>query len=282
MRPLRLASLCVIFFCCGFFAFRALAQDAGTQPAAVSYPESADGLKSFLQEIFASMKVGDMQKSSQLLASFALPNHQAWFLQRFGSKEGPRLESKYVELQAKAPDWLKGRLEGAAKRGQTDVAVKLIQKPIDASVRFYKVVADDMVSDFPIYYASGGTDFLGDFVYADGGFRYIDKQVFLALSNSPPMRVSIGGNVLAAKIVKKIQPAYPSDARQDHIEGTVALRVVIGTDGSVQEISPVSGPAALIQPAIDAVKQWRYQPILLNGKPVEVLTQVNIVFSLAP
>jgi TonB family protein len=175
----------------------------------------------------------------------------------------------------------KTRLEGAAKHGQTDVAVKVIEKPVDASLRFYKVVADDMVSDFPIYYASGGTDFLGDFMYAEGGFRYIDKQVFLALSNAPPMRVSIGGNMMAAKIVSKVQPSYPPDARQDHVEGTVTLRIVIGTDRAIQDVSLISGHPALVQSALDAVKQWRYQPTLLNGKPVEVLTQVNINFSLA-
>jgi protein TonB len=175
---------------------------------------------------------------------------------------------------------LRKRFEGAAKQAQTDVEVKVFQKPIDPNSRLYKAVADAMITDFPIYYASGGNDFLGDFVYVDGGFRYLDKRVFLALSNAPPMRVRIGGNVQAAKLVNRVQPVYPAQARQDHVEGTVALHVIIGKDGNVQETSVISGPPALVQPTLDAVKQWRYQPTLLNGKPVEVDTQVNVIYQL--
>jgi Gram-negative bacterial TonB protein C-terminal len=115
--------------------------------------------------------------------------------------------------------------------------VRVFQKPVDASLRFYKAIDDAMVTNFPIYEAIGGTDFLGDFVYVDGGFRYLDKQVLLALSHSPPMRIKIGGNVQAPKMVDKVQPIYPPRAKQDHIEGTVALNVVIGTDGTVRQVS---------------------------------------------
>jgi protein TonB len=139
-----------------------------------------------------------------------------------------------------------------------------------------------MVTEFPIYEAIGGTDFLGDFVYVDGGFRYLDKQVLLALSHSTPMRIKIGGNVQAAKLVDKVQPIYPPGAKQDHIQGTVALSVVIGTDGTVGDVSLISGPRELVQSAIDAVKQWRYLPTTLNGNPVEVATRVDILFSLVP
>jgi TonB family protein len=210
------------------------------------------------------------------------PNHREWFLKSFGGTEAPRLEAKYVELGSKPSDWLQKRIEGVAKHTQTDVTIKVFQKPVDANLRFYKVVTDAMVTEFPIYEAIGGTDFLGDFVYVDGGFRYLDKQVLLALSHSPPMRIKIGGNVQAAKLVDKVQPIYPLGAKQDHIQGNVALSVVIGTDGTVGDISLISGPPELAQSAIDAVKQWRYQPTTLNGNPVEVATRVDILFSLVP
>ena len=83
-------------------------------------------------------------------------------------------------------------------------------------------------------------------------------------------------------MVDKVQPIYPPRAKQDHIEGTVALNVVIGTDGTVRQLSVISGPPELVQAAIDAVKQWRYIPTTLNRNPVEVATQVDILFSLAP
>jgi TonB family protein len=245
-----------------------------------AYPESADGLKSLLQDILAAIKSGHSQETSQLLATLSVPSHKEWFLKSFGPTEGPRLEATYLELGSKAPDWLRKRFETAAKPVQADIEVKVFQKPIDPSSRLYQAVADAMITDFPIYDAAGNNYFLGDFVYVDGGFRYLDKQVFLALSNAPAMRIRIGGNVQAAKIVSKVQPVYPAEARQDHVEGTVALHVIIGKDGNVQETSVMSGPPALVQPTLDAVKQWRYQPTLLNGKPVEVDTQVNVIYQL--
>ncbi|HSY33196.1 MAG TPA: energy transducer TonB [Verrucomicrobiae bacterium] len=251
-------------------------------PQGTVYPEAAEGLKSLITDILTAIKFGDSQRSSQLLATLAIPNHREWFQKSFGATEAPRLETKYVDLESKSTDWLQKRSEGVAKHAEADVTVRVFQKPVDANLRFYKAVTDAMITNFPIYEAIGGTDFLGDFVYVDGGFRYLDKQVLLALSHSPPTRIKIGGNVQVARLVNKVQPVYPPRAKQDHIEGTVALSVVIGTDGTVGEISLISGPPDLVPAAIDAVKQWRYQPTFLNGNPVEVATRIDILFSLTP
>jgi hypothetical protein len=246
MHPLRHTRACTILFLCGCFSLPAFAQDAATTPRATPqgavYPESADSLKSLITDLLAATKSGDAQKSSHLLATFSLPNHREWFLKSFGASEAPRLEAKYVELGSKPSDWLQKRIEGVAKHPQTDVTIKVFQKPVDANLRFYKAVTDAMVTGVPIYEAIRGTDFLGDFVYVDGGFRYLDKLISLALSHSPPMRIKIGGNVQRAKLIDKVQPVYPPRAKQGHIEGTVALSVVIGTDGTVGDISLISGP----------------------------------------
>jgi len=251
-------------------------------PESTVYPEAPEGLKSLITDILVAIKSGDSQRSSQLLATLAIPNHREWFQKSFGATEAPRLEAKYVDLESKAPDWLQKRMEAVAKHTPADVTVKVFRKPVDPNLRFYKAATDAMTTGFPIYDAAGGTDFLGDFVYVDGGFRYLDKQVLLALSHSPPMRIKMSGNVQVARLVNRVQPVYPPRAKQDHIEGTVALSLVIGTDGTVGEISPISGPSALVPSAIDAVKQWRYQPTFLNGNPVEVATRIDILFSLTP
>jgi len=96
-----------------------------------------------------------------------------------------------------------------------------------------------------------------------------------------PRRVMVGGNVQAARLVNKVQPIYPPLARQTRISGTVKLHAVIGKDGTVQQLQLVSGHPLLVQAALDAVKQWRYQPTLLNGEPVEVETEIDVIFSLA-
>ena len=88
-------------------------------------------------------------------------------------------------------------------------------------------------------------------------------------------------NVKDMTILTKVNPVYPVEAKKARTQGTVVLNVVIGTSGEVENISVKSGPSALQQSAIDAVRQWRWQPFLLNGNPVEVETEVNVIYSLA-
>jgi periplasmic protein TonB len=94
-------------------------------------------------------------------------------------------------------------------------------------------------------------------------------------------RTRVGGAVQAAKLVNRVQPLYPPLARQTRISGTVKLHAIIGKDGSVQQLQVESGHPLLVQSALDAVKQWRYQPTLLNGEPVEVDTEIDVIFTLA-
>src|SRR3989454_2556132 len=93
-----------------------------------------------------------------------------------------------------------------------------------------------------------------------------------------PLRV--GGNVQAARIVNRVQPVYPPLARQTRISGTVRLHAIIGKDGAITSLEVLSGHPLLQQAALDAVRQWRYQPTLLNGDPVDVDTTIDVIFSL--
>lgn len=94
-------------------------------------------------------------------------------------------------------------------------------------------------------------------------------------------RTRVGGAVQAAKLVNRVQPMYPPLARQTRISGTVKLHAIIGKTGAVEQLQVVSGHPLLVQAALDAVRQWRYQPTLLNGEPVEVDTEIDVIFSLA-
>src|SRR2546430_4550852 len=95
-----------------------------------------------------------------------------------------------------------------------------------------------------------------------------------------PPHIRTGGNVHAAKIIKRIQPVYPPLARQTRIQGTVRLHVIIAKDGTIKQLEIMSGHPLLQQAALDAVRQWRYQPTLLNGDPVEVDTTIDVIFAL--
>jgi protein TonB len=96
----------------------------------------------------------------------------------------------------------------------------------------------------------------------------------------PTGPIRVGGNVQAARIINRIQPVYPPLARQTRISGTVRLHAIISKDGTIKELEVVSGHPLLQQAALDAVRQWRYQPTLLNGEPVEVDTTIDVIFSL--
>ena len=82
-------------------------------------------------------------------------------------------------------------------------------------------------------------------------------------------------------LIKRVQPVYPEEAKRNRISGKVVLRALIGTDGRIHDLSVIAGPApSLIAAAMQAVLQWEYRPYLLNGDPVEVDTEINVVFNL--
>jgi periplasmic protein TonB len=101
----------------------------------------------------------------------------------------------------------------------------------------------------------------------------------VALAQDKPIRV--GGNVAQANRISSVAPVYPPEAKQKGIQGTVRLDVTIDNEGHVSQLTATSGPAELIQSAIDAVRQWVYRPTLLNGEPVTVLTTVDVNYTLS-
>lgn len=93
-------------------------------------------------------------------------------------------------------------------------------------------------------------------------------------------RIKVGGQVQQANLIRQVMPVYPPIARTAHISGTVILHAIIAKDGSIQELQYISGPPLLMRAAMDAVREWRYRPTLLNGEPVEVDTTISVVFTL--
>jgi protein TonB len=96
-----------------------------------------------------------------------------------------------------------------------------------------------------------------------------------------PQRVRVSQGVSSGLLIRRVQPNYPPLARQARIQGTVILHAVISKDGSITGLQLVSGHPMLAPAAIEAVKQWKYKPYLLNGEPVEVDTEVQVNFTLA-
>jgi len=100
------------------------------------------------------------------------------------------------------------------------------------------------------------------------------------LKTDPPARLKRGGDVEQALLLSRTKPAYPFLAIQTHTQGDVVLHAIISKDGSVAELQLISGQPLLVRAAMDAVRQWRYKPTLLNGEPVEVDTTITVKFRL--
>ncbi len=97
----------------------------------------------------------------------------------------------------------------------------------------------------------------------------------------PPGAQRIGGNVQASKLISQTKPVYPPLAKLARQQGTVRFEATIGKDGTVEDLTLISGPPLLVPAAMAAVKTWVYAPTLLNGVPVEVVTTIDVTFSLA-
>jgi len=96
-----------------------------------------------------------------------------------------------------------------------------------------------------------------------------------------PQRVRISQGITKGLLIHRVEPPYPTLARQARVQGEVVLKAIINTNGEIQDLQLVSGHPMLVPAAIAAVKEWRYKPYLLNGTPVEVETTITVIFQLS-
>ncbi len=97
----------------------------------------------------------------------------------------------------------------------------------------------------------------------------------------PVKRIRVSQGVTQGMVLRKIEPAYPKLALSARVTGVVLLKAIISKEGEIKELQVVSGHPILVPAAIDAVRQWRYRPYLLNGEPVEVETNITVTFQIA-
>jgi protein TonB len=88
-------------------------------------------------------------------------------------------------------------------------------------------------------------------------------------------------NTSGPKLVQQVRPVYPQEAKAARISGVVKLSAIIATDGTVKKLEVISGHPLLVPAALEAVRQWVYQPTLLNGNPVETSTEISVNFTFA-
>jgi TonB family protein len=230
-----------------------------TDARVLSGPEELRGaaLQSVLEWHYAS----DAQPKTQASIDFKLPVAEAMPGTLMAPPED---QAKLDRLFIQAPDSIKQKLEGHLPLREGD---RITQSALNDLSSALKDVDEHLrVTIHPNADKTG-------------------SMIFIAL-NSPgpgeaPKRIRVGGNVESANLVQKVTPVYPPEAKANRIQGVVRFTVVIGKDGRVQSVTLVSGDPVLAQAAKDAVQQWVYKPTLLNGDPVEVMTQVDVNFTLS-
>jgi len=144
-----------------------------------------------------------------------------------------------------------------------------------ANLKEQPVASPPDVSDLGV---EGGTGTRGR-----GVFNSIDNSVEVApppTSPAPthPLKVS---HWAEGNIIYRVQPTYPPLARQVRVQGTVELRAIISRAGTIENLVVVGGHPTLVKSAIEAVRQWRYRPYLLNSEPIEVETEITVNFVLS-
>ncbi len=176
------------------------------------------------------------------------------------------------------------RAANASVHGVTGVNIFSAPRVIPRGIARLDDILRDIVTPPPQFAGvPGGAAGVGQGSVPFGGtdWRNVAPPPTPASGSQLPRRVVVGGVVEAAKLIHGPKPEYPPLARMVRAEGTVYLQAVIARDGTIQELKVLAGHPLLVKAAMDVVKQWRYQPTLLNGEPVEVLTEISVTFKLS-
>jgi TonB family protein len=296
-----------ILFAGPIFAAAALSfcggQDPGQstpQPPAVHYENSVNGLKQLTQDAVQAAKDGNQSKLLELSSTMILPDSDKWFKNVFGDSFGITYAQKYATGRDNLRVILANTFLSLVQNGFTKFEVYRFAGNCDKAVtgeEFDILVARVRTEPLSVIRFTNGNEIrtLRYFVYADDGFRFLENLGLPRWSDPPskdgppvkidasdvPSRIQLSGDVQNAKLVNRVVPIYPMDARQHGIQGTVRIHAVISRQGKVFEMRWESGPCILAEPAFRAVAQWRFKPTTLNGIPVEVDTTFDVNFKMS-
>jgi TonB family protein len=272
---------------------RSSVQERASVATSPEYPETTEGLKKLLEDWLAALKSGDSAKSDAILKSVAIPDHATWFAKTFGYSDGPSLEVAYSQLQPGSEDRWKIFGFRSIEAERMIVKVSVYTKPSDtqnallaAALTAEKQPTTFYCAEFVKSVDETSSSRIGCFVYVGGGFRFLDQGVLQALSTAPrstgPKQLRLLRDTPGLKLIQNVPPVYPDDAKKNKVEGVVRLYIEVQKDGTVGAVHVMDGDPRLSAATIAAVKQWRYEPRLVDGNPVEIHVVVEVPFRLDP
>jgi TonB family protein len=270
----------------------ALAVGAQTQaPQKSPYPDSAEGFRQQLEDLISSYKSGDQIAFRAELDALAIPNANDWIASHFSPADVPNLQRDYPLSLTGFLRHITWVVENAAHLPGWEMVVKPSELPsppapsgLEAGI---PVLSQSTTVENFRYGPAHPEDppdrsWVNSFVYLEGRFRYVGGTYPFWAEALQRLRrpESIPGNFHQARLIHRVSPNYPKEARKQHIEGLVRLQVLIDKKGKTRVLKTISGDALLTEAATKAVQKWRYEPTFLNGQPIEVTTTIDVTFQL--
>jgi TonB family protein len=261
-----------------------------TQAILVStYPNTKEGLRQLLQDMRAAAKNDEMERLTALIKDTEIPNCVAWLHKMYDSDKADSWEGMCDRktLDADSESSRKAFLRFASLDGEFFIR-KVNDDPMPGKGMewgWLQAIKAPLDIYFAGWKASGDAEnskvkHIAYFMFIDGGFR---REAGIYFVEAKPLAKT--AKLIPARLIKKVQPGYPTEAFSQHISGVVRVYFVIGADGAVYNAHAISGEglsedSSLRKAAEEAVIQWRYQPATLDGKPILTnAVTVDIIFS---
>lgn len=243
-------------------------------PSAISsYPNTSEGLQRLLEQLLLVAKTGDRDQLHSVVQELEIPNYENWFTKTFGQEKGESWAGPYGRQLATNEDQFESLLLKLA-RMPGDFGVE----KMDTAKRFGSLGGplDGYVATWKNEAAPKGKEIvtLADFFFIEGKFRWDSTTGYF------PFQEKSKHSFVPGRLIKKVEPEYPVAARQNNIQGSVKIKVIIRKDGTVAVQDAFEGDSSLRPAAIEAVKQWRYEPTLFDGKPIDIETTLEVNFTL--
>jgi len=264
-------------------------QSVSSSPNVAPYANTADGLRQLLLDMRAAAKDGNQEKLAAFIKDTEVPNCDAWLHSMYDSDKADSwmglCEAKSRDPRERDMRELFGQI--AKQDG------KLFTRKVNDNPQPGKGLEwgwlQAIKQPLDIYWASwlpngeSETNPIGYFMFIDGGFRWEST----IQSFKPSQIKTTHAKIIPPKLIKRVEPVYPSEAAAQHVVGTVHVTYLIGGDGRVYNVHALSGEGFSEDPLLrkaaeDAVLQWQFEPGTFDGKPYQTQTTVDITFSPKP
>jgi TonB family protein len=247
------------------------------------YPNTADGLQRLIQDVLLAAKNGDAEGVTAFVKSMEIPNCDVWLHKMYKSDQADSWTGMCRPNERPMQELLTrlGKQQGEVLirkvndnpepgHGMEWGWLGSIRQPLDIYFASWKIVGAP--KDYEV-------EPIGYFMYVEGGFRWDS----LITTYKPSDTKHTNAKVAPYKLIKKVDPVYPPDADSRGIGGAVRVYFTIGADGIVYNAHAISGDGLSDDPSLrkaaeDAVRQWRWIPLTVDGKPAQGETTVDLVF----